>query len=608
MLTPLTNPTNHLESAVEFGGKLADHSGRVVYIDHASETAPSADRNLSTRSVSSYTSSGTLEYRGHDAFYPPLRPPPFANDAQTRAKSLISRLVKIQQNAAAAKTSYSAVPSTMLPTDTSRSTSSTSSHEDLASLDTDRHLIESMRHHWEKLREQRLDIRHIFDKIRQRQSELQDLRLAKDKADRQLFLAIRQELYKTNPVALEQQLVASEKAALICQDAGASLDELIDDLDDAELDLEIIEKIFYSKLARGNLPSPSSHEDDHNDEESHLPSRTSLRGISRDRPEDLHPLYEEMREAFRDLRLAKEYLHNLAFKRLAMESKEPNRLPQDASDFLADFDDTASRAKADVDHWSHEFERLHSECREKGLIPRDTLFHEDSQALVGDDISLEAAAVEQDSPTSHPTTLSHPAYPVLLANPTHVLNDPFPLTSKGALKVALALPTNLATRAKSIKDAMQEHAINILLHDANPQDKNDYINRWLLQKLQLSPMEVDVLYSTFRTILRILDVDRWQRDVLKFWSRDEAVKSPDFEDEAVDPDSCDVLRHAYTPSDKRAETRSDPRSRAVSEPPDLHHVGSWDECDDIRKSGSMFPIYQQPTDLTTKFMLEHDMG
>jgi hypothetical protein len=37
-------------------------------------------------------------------------------------------------------------------------------------------------------------------------------------------------------------------------------------------------------------------------------------------------------------------------------------------------------------------------------------------------------------------------------------------------------------------------------------------------------MEAELLWTTFRARLKILDIDRWQRDVLHFWSRDEAVE------------------------------------------------------------------------------------
>ena len=130
--------------------------------------------------------------------------------------------------------------------------------------------------------------------------------------------------------------------------------------------------------------------------------------------------------------------------------------------------------------------------------------------------------------------------------------------------MATSLPPSFPARQKFIDDAARETTIHSLIQDADPQNKSDYINRWLLHKLRLSALEAIILYSTFRMRLKIRDLDRWQQDVLEVWTLDQAANLPMQQFQAV----------SEAPS---LETEADTAkpTRDISDSGQLDFIGSW---------------------------------
>ncbi|ETS83984.1 hypothetical protein PFICI_05860 [Pestalotiopsis fici W106-1] len=461
-----------------------------------------------------------------------------------------------------------------------------STSDDIGSHASGEVLME-MKRHWETLSTQRLEIRRLLDDLRRARTHMRALAQAKDDADRKLELALRSDHFNTDRDTLEPYLIAIRTSKLKYQAAETTVDQLIDNVDDAIFEADIIEGRFYNRLSRRNLEADIPGPVNESQGKHQVPSRMSLRGISPDRSEDLHPSYERLREVYGDLQLAKEYCSNLGYKHTVVQSEDHDLLGPDELEFLDDFEDSLAKAKSDVQTWSQKFEELRAECAAKNLIPKSSPFFEDGRdgdyhephVFVPDDISLDDCLVDE-------STLSHSQYSLLVTNPKHVLNKPLPLTSQGALEQALMLPLNTSGRNQAIQEAMHEHSIATLLHDAIPEDKTDYINRWLLQKLRISPMEVQVLSLTFRKILKILDYNRWQRDVLSFWPRD-IDRQPVQGDITI----TTHIRHEFetlsNPSDKREESRSQARSQAASEPllrpADIYD--DWEYLNNLRDDG-----------------------
>jgi hypothetical protein len=94
-------------------------------------------------------------------------------------------------------------------------------------------------------------------------------------------------------------------------------------------------------------------------------------------------------------------------------------------------------------------------------------------------------------------------------------------TPKTALKTATRLPHNDPTRPYQVAEAMKEYGISTLLYETEEEDKSAYINRWLLQRHRISPLEVELLYTVFSTSFKVRNIGRWQDDVLYYWSRDD---------------------------------------------------------------------------------------
>jgi hypothetical protein len=107
--------------------------------------------------------------------------------------------------------------------------------------------------------------------------------------------------------------------------------------------------------------------------------------------------------------------------------------------------------------------------------------------------------------------------------------EDLPLTSRGALKAAAALPTSDPAKPNLMQLASKEYAIDRLMLDHGEGGKGDFINRWLLQQLRLSSVNALLLHTTFTKsrALKIRDLDRWQSDVLHYWWNDEVSELSD---------------------------------------------------------------------------------
>ena len=120
-------------------------------------------------------------------------------------------------------------------------------------------------------------------------------------------------------------------------------------------------------------------------------------------------------------------------------------------------------------------------------------------------------------------TMAHDRFPELLTRPDHVLAEPLPLTASDSLKAAMQLTDDDPNKRELARLANKEDSIDHLMQEADDSmGKADFVNRWLLQELRLSPLNVLLLHSTFVTSqsLKIRDPWRWQLDVLHYWWRD----------------------------------------------------------------------------------------
>ncbi|KAI1746350.1 hypothetical protein F4680DRAFT_442623 [Xylaria scruposa] len=383
----------------------------------------------------------------------------------------------------------------------------------------------------------------LVGKFNRARDHVHKLRQSKIEVDRKFMDAARALLPETTQLhQLHQLFHTMQETHAGYRKAEKRLEELMDELQHSQEDRELQEAAF-PKTALLSI-----------DEDQDSPSLKSedvyLRGISGDRPEIIHPLYGKLRAAFGELQLAKELLANTQMKRAALHARKTQPLTEDGLDLLETYGDAGKKkalelramalmteedveqlqeydvleqdARQDIEIWTEKVKILQQECRDSGALPSSSYFQQEGFGLDSfyrDEIRLPPSPFDSNDES---VTLAHPVFPLLLSNPTHLLQG-FPQTSLQSLRRALQLPLDAPVRAKQVKEAAREANMHSLLSTAESEDKSEYINRWLLHKLHHSAMEAELLWTTFRSRLKILDIDRWQRDVLTFWWRDDLI-------------------------------------------------------------------------------------
>ncbi|KAH8195461.1 hypothetical protein TruAng_010386 [Truncatella angustata] len=519
------------------------------------------------------TSSADFEYHGNSVLFSPL-PTLSVAHTKTRPRLFAAKLAKQHQIVAASGGIQAPQPPGFPISSRSSSRSARSAPAfDTETHDSDKDLGERIGKFWIRLRKRRVTVLNILDELNEKRIQLQDARRRKSELERNIFQDLRLDLLEKHRNELEQRLQAAERAQFDVEEAEQAVESLTDDLNDAEREIEIMERRFYSQVLASD--SALSTRDSISARPSRPPSRASLFGISRDRPDLVHPLYMQLREVFGNLQLAREDLHNLVFRRVAIESGDV-QLDDDKVKFLETFPEHQRKAEEKIRQLTMEFDQLQAECQMRGVVPASIPFYEDEDGYKPIIRQLEDPALNllnsAHSPSAEePATLSNEIHPILLSNPKHVLQNP-PLTTKQAVKKAVSMPKNDPGRAQAITEAIQEHGIDSLFSTGQPGNKFDYINRWLLHKMRTSAMEVEVLESVFDTVLKYIDGHQWQLDVLAFWARDEAAQMR----------SMSIASTVTsTPSDRRAPvTHSCAPTNAQPEfNTELSHVGSWDESE-----------------------------
>ncbi|CAK7235128.1 hypothetical protein SEUCBS140593_009178 [Sporothrix eucalyptigena] len=184
-------------------------------------------------------------------------------------------------------------------------------------------------------------------------------------------------------------------------------------------------------------------------------------------------------------------------------------------EFLLHYGDTIASAAAVIRTKEEHVARLRKTCRQMSILPEDNPKEDDD---TGEDYEL-----QQDDLDIFSAKAS--SFPILLSNPLYAVKQ-YPLTIRAAAQKMLALPKNEPERQALIDDSVKEYGILISLMRSAEGSKSDFINRWILQQLRMSPMAAVQFYSIFSGVLPIVDVIRWQQDVLCFWTRD-GTNEPD---------------------------------------------------------------------------------
>ncbi|KAF9775032.1 hypothetical protein IL306_006857 [Fusarium sp. DS 682] len=394
---------------------------------------------------------------------------------------------------------------------------------------------------WVKLKDQRVKLNDIKSQMAKKRKRLRELRQKRDDADNTFMGVVRPMLVAqqgqivADPATLERHLAHLQRLRTEYQAYENDYEDLEITLDEEEETLNRLEIRFFSLLAVGQpVPLEQPPEDDSKPEEDkNIPEY--LMGISPDGPpEDLHPLYLDLMAAVGDLENAKEELDELLFLKeqhegeLKMKSAAGMELNEAEVEFFDEFPLEEEQMRNSVTSLQLQVMDLRKLCEEKGVMQK----HLSSRVAYllnpengYEDIELDDVSVILRSRSD----LAHPTFPVLLSQPEHVMADEFPLTPRDALKAAAALPVTDPVKPSRMQLASKEYSIDRLMLDHGEGGKGDFINRWLLHQLRLSPVNALLLHTTFTKSrgLKIRDLDRWQSDVLHYWWNDEVTELPE---------------------------------------------------------------------------------
>lgn len=263
-----------------------------------------------------------------------------------------------------------------------------------------------------------------------------------------------------------------------------------------------------------------------------------LQGIGPDRPMDVHPLYERLQEAAaRQKHWGEEYsglwegrdrYEDEIFRSLRLQEQksqilrdQPDTLiPRTATGFFEDFATSEARIKQRLEESTRDVKHFVDLCQQKGVMAKrhnalvwailNPGSHSDEEIDLGNSAQILA---------SH-DRLTHPAFPSLLSQPNHLLEDPEPLTSRKALQKMQSLPDSDPEKPRKVQDAQKEVEIDGLLAKRDGMTAATFVNQWILFTLRISALDAALLFSIFLKRLSVRNVTHWQHDVLRYWNED----------------------------------------------------------------------------------------
>ncbi|KAH9206762.1 hypothetical protein DL95DRAFT_396680, partial [Leptodontidium sp. 2 PMI_412] len=206
--------------------------------------------------------------------------------------------------------------------------------------------------------------------------------------------------------------------------------------------------------------------------------------------QQFHPLVTQYLSKLGDVDLLRERLDELLEERYILEEEREKRarvkmkLSDENEEWLANYSDVESGLIEEYENATREMDKLKKECIDKGWVDRTgeplSLEHLERQTFADD---LDGDGGREPS--------EYVKFPKLIPQPGN--------------KVTNTLP-------ESLLDVNEPAFISSVR-----------VNRWILDQLRTSPMEVGLLARTFESRYGpINESEKWQSDVLQLWYRDGA--------------------------------------------------------------------------------------
>lgn len=253
-----------------------------------------------------------------------------------------------------------------------------------------------------------------------------------------------------------------------------------------EFELDRLERKFYDQPFKPQAPPMINPR---NKDISFSPSVASTDSES-ESGQQFHPLVTQYLSKLGDVDLLRERLDELLEERYILEEEREKRarvkmkLSDENEEWLANYSDVESGLIEEYENATREMDKLKKECIDKGWVDRTgeplSLEHLERQTFADD---LDGDGGREPS--------EYVKFPKLIPQPGN--------------KVTNTLP-------ESLLDVNEPAFISSVR-----------VNRWILDQLRTSPMEVGLLARTFESRYGpINESEKWQSDVLQLWYRDGA--------------------------------------------------------------------------------------
>lgn len=545
---PRTNPTaltfqqtRSLNSATTNGGEPRRPQSRSEY----SDSSLSSRQRLEDTSWSSDSSSqeDPVAYRNARQFPPSFPAPPKSFPSVPRSRSLATNRIKswVSQYEKSQSPMRTRSDGTGLSKDAGEAPS-----PDIESVASDVSSYAEVELLWQQLKEKRARLGEIKAQMAERRQELRRLRRQRNDADNAFMSLIRPMLVSQRGI-LQTSIRVLDSRVADMQDLRdeyhareSDYETLEQMMDDEEKQLNGLETRFFSLLAAGQTKAHraprSITSEDSLDKTPDLP--IELRGIAADKAlEDVHPLYVKLTSAVGDLENAREELEDLFYVNHQYEFEAELKkttgksTTQDMEEFFEEFPAEEARMRGEVAKLENRVRHLKKACEDKGVMRK----HMSLRMAYALDPNTKFDDMELDDESSilaKHKSLAHDVFPELVSQPNHVLAEPEPQTSLKAYTTAAALPDDDPQKRDRQRLAAKEYSIDSFTRGQDGGGTGDFVNRWLLQQLRMSRLNVQLLHSTFISSrsLKIRNLWRWQHDVIFYWWRDNTVDLTEGED------------------------------------------------------------------------------
>ncbi|KAJ4414531.1 hypothetical protein N0V82_007877 [Gnomoniopsis sp. IMI 355080] len=401
---------------------------------------------------------------------------------------------------------------------------------------------EFLKARWQEIAERKNESYAIRSQIKRAKSRVEQARQERDFADNDFMSALRptqagltSSSATPSMASLQARFQRMQTARDACQQFEISLVHLQDSLGEAEDELDLLERRFINNLrliTRGGTVREKSKIQVPEQRQSDL-----LKGLEIEPANICNPLYQRLLFALRSFDLARRCRVDVLAHKARLEGKKRQMLifekhhpaalryvaPLEISDyeFLKHFEMQERRVSDEMAAWRSEVERLTRLCWGRNLISQYIPLEHVLSWYPGEfSIDFDLEHNQMEAASTEPTEFS-----ILLSNPSNLLED-FPVTAEASLKRATSIPEGHPQRVTTIASAAKELTIQNLLSDA--EDMPNFINRWLLQSLRTSRLQVGALYSSYLTSGHsgIFDIETWQQEILhKWWEDEEHMRS-----------------------------------------------------------------------------------